>query len=116
MTVKIKFKLHGKKVTEEVEKEAVRAVRIGAEVLLEKSKDHVPHDKGILENSGATDFIEDPPTASVFYDTPYAVRLHEHPEYNFKGKGQGKWLENATKENKDLILKAIQKALKGGFK
>lgn len=116
MTAEINFKWHGKGVTEEVEELAVRAVRIGAEVLLEKSKDHVPHDKGILENSGATDYDTDPPIASVFYDTKYAVRLHEHPEYNFKGKGQGKWLENATKENKDLILKAIAKVLKGGFK
>ena len=86
----IKSIWYGKEVVNKTTKDAEIAVRIGAEVLLQKSKDHVPHDKGILENSGSVDSQRNPPEATTFYDTPYAERLHEHPEYNFKGKGQGK--------------------------
>ncbi len=31
----------------------------------------------------------------ISYNTPYAVRLHEHPEYHFKQGRRGKWLEEA---------------------
>jgi hypothetical protein len=31
----------------------------------------------------------------VSYDEPYAVPLHEHPEFEFQGEGEGKWLEKA---------------------
>ena len=49
------LKWFGKKVINKTAKDAERAVRIGAEVLLQKSKENVPHDKGILENSGSVD-------------------------------------------------------------
>lgn len=95
---------------------SVRAVRISAEVLLQISKNHVPHDKGILENSGSVDFTKDGPTASVFYDTPYAERLHEDPDINFKGKGRHKWLEDAAKTNQKVLLKAMQQAMREALK
>lgn len=116
MTLKFKTTWRGKKLIGKTAKEAERALRIGAEVLLQKSKETVPHDKGILENSGSVDSQINPPTATTFYDTPYAERLHEHPEFDFKGKGEGKWLENALDENEKTINKAIQKAMKGAFK
>jgi len=36
----------------------------------------------------------------VSYDTPYAARLHEHPEYNFQNGRQGKYLEEPAMQNR----------------
>ena len=34
------------------------------------------------------------------FDTPYAVRLHENPQYNFSEPGTGgKYVENPAMEN-----------------
>lgn len=57
--------------------------------------------------------------AAVVVDTPYARRLHEHPEYNFSTdsnpNAQGKWLETAMVENRkelgDIIRKEVTDAL-----
>jgi hypothetical protein len=98
---------------------ALRAVRVGAEVLLWKSKNHVPHRKGMLENSGSVDSDNsnpNNPVASTFYDTPYAVKLHEHPEYKFKGKGRGKWLQDAKNEAGSVILAEMAKTLREAMK
>ena len=116
MTVRIRTTSHVPEINAKVKAAAVIATRKTAEILLEKSKDHVPHDKGTLENSGSVDYIESPPTATVFYDTPYAIRLHEHPEYTFKGKGQGKWLFNAKNQNVSLLKKAMERFMKEGLK
>ncbi len=45
--------------------------------------------------------------AVVFYNTPYAVYLHEHPELDFQGGREGKWLERAVNESQKDILKAL---------
>lgn len=105
--------------TRKMQAGGLRAVKIGAEVLLEKSKLHVPHDKGMLENSGATSSdATDPnnPVATTFYDTPYAERLHEHPEYNFQGKGRGKWLQSAKDESGAQILAEMARILREAMK
>lgn len=87
------------------------AVRGVAEEILEDANEHVPIDptgrsapEGFLRDSGAVDGVQNRTAgglfgsgwdASVYYDTEYAVPLHEHPEFMFQGKGEGKWLENA---------------------
>lgn len=119
MSFKIKNNLRIKETTKILQAEALRAIKIGAETLLEKSKEHVPHRKGMLENSGATSSdATDPdnPVATVFYDTPYAERLHEHPEYNFKGKGRGKWLQTARDENGKIILDEMARIMREALK
>ena len=44
------------------------------------------------------------PEISISYDTPYAARLHEHPEYNFREGREGKWLENALNERREDLV------------
>ena len=75
-----------------------------AEAVLEDAQKHVPYDIGNLAESGAVTQGRDSggrfvTEHFVSYDTPYAVRLHEHPEYNFKGQGEGKWLEHAMQRH-----------------
>jgi hypothetical protein len=72
---------------------------------LQESNKIVPHDEGTLERSGNTDVHVSTKgvDASVYYDTPYAVRLHEHPEYTFQNGRQGKWLESTIEKNQDKV-------------
>lgn len=88
-----------------------------AEHVLAEAIDRVPVDQGDLRLSGAvtrTGNINEP--ALVSFDTPYAARLHEHPEYNFSPKtnanAQGKWLENAAVESKDEVGRLIRDEIK----
>lgn len=52
-------------------------------------------------------------TGVVSYDTPYAVRLHEHPEYNFQGGREGKWLEKTVNEKSKDVLALLARELGG---
>ncbi len=115
----------------------VRALYLAGEGILEEANRLVPHDQGTLQNSGTVTCDELPDGQAVFdealggksmakafpgqpksaimisYNTPYAVRLHEHPEYEFQDDRQGKWLETALNEHAERILLAeIEKETK----
>src|SRR6185436_8224868 len=82
---------------------------IGNEIL-RLSQFEVPHDKGTLQNSGNVEKIGD--DVIVGYHTPYAARLHEHPEYNF-GKGRkGKYLEDPIIRNASVLGLQLSKSFK----
>lgn len=72
-----------------------------AERLLTLALPRTPLRDGGLRSSGGVTPAADPEEgAAVTFDTPYAVRLHEHPEYNFSQPGTGgKYLENPAMEN-----------------
>lgn len=55
--------------------------------------------------------------ATVGFNTPYAARLHEHPEYNFREPGTGgKYLERPMQVNKELYLKIAGAKLKAAMR
>lgn len=58
---------------------------------------------------------EDGLVAAVFYNTPYAVRLHEHEEYNFQEGRRGKWLENALFREASTVKRIIADSLRGAL-
>jgi len=73
-----------------------------ADEVLRLSQFEVPHDTGLLQNSGhvepnGDDYI-------VGYNKVYAARLHEHPEYHFQKGRKGKYLEDPIKMNEKLFL------------
>lgn len=73
-----------------------------ADETLRLSLKEVPHDKGTLENTGnarRVAFAEH----EVGYHTPYAHRLHEHPEYKFQKGRKGKFLT-------DPLMQVMKKA------
>lgn len=65
--------------------------------ILDDANKHVPFEKGTLHDSGRVEEVSrtGTTTAVISYSTPYARRLHEHPEYNFQNGREGKWLERA---------------------
>ena len=104
MTNEVKMEWRGTLVRGLIEHAAEEGNRKAAEAVLEDAQKHVPYDIGNLAASGA---VTQSRSATgqfgsehfVSYDTPYAVRLHEHPEYHFQGQGEGKWLEHAVQRH-----------------
>ena len=86
-----------------------------AEYVLETANRTVPFDEGTLARSGETDVDEGKLEASVSYETPYAVKMHEHPEYNFQGGRRGKWLELTLQEEQEAIRRIFESRLKRAF-
>ena len=75
-----------------------RAVRDIASEVLRLSQREVPHNVGTLQNSGFVDDVKNGESI-VGYNTVYAARLHEHPEFKFKKGRKGKFLEDPIKNN-----------------
>lgn len=69
--------------------------------LLRLSQLEVPHDEGTLQNSGTVE--TDNNAIIVGYHTPYAARLHEHPEYRFQRGRKGKFLEDPINKNREAL-------------
>lgn len=69
-----------------------------AGMLLDASNQIVPLDRGDLLGSGQVDFDLDAGTASVYYDTVYAAKLHQNPKYNFQNGRRGKFLQSAVRQ------------------
>jgi hypothetical protein len=103
LDAEIKLNMDIPKITRTVRKHFADALLIAVEHLLESANRVVPHDQGNLQNSGKSNIDESQLEASVSYDTPYAVRLHEHPEYKFRNNRIGKWLEITYKDNAKKI-------------
>jgi hypothetical protein len=88
----------------------LHGLNLGGERLLALSAAEVPLDIGTLLGSGQVvqaETIEE--GAAVVYDTPYAARLHEHPEYNFQNGRKGKYLEDPALDNRAEIGAVIAK-------
>lgn len=103
-------------------REVKRALGRAAEFVLQESNRDVPLDEGTLQRSGNTDVEQGiglsgtKTKSSVFYDTPYAARLHEHPEYNFQNSRKGKYLEKAIEETKDDVKRYLVEAYRRAFR
>lgn len=89
------------------------AVRQGvhnvATEILRLSGMEVPHDKGLLQNSGNVEDEKDQST--VGYNKVYAAHLHEHPEYRFQKGRKGKYLEDPIKRNLGVFIQYIKEAM-----
>lgn len=80
------------------------AIKASAEALLTEANKTAPKDEGILIQSGQVSYDGASRTGYVSYDTPYAIRLHEHPEYRFQNGRRGKWLEFTMNEQKSMLV------------
>lgn len=76
---------------------AKKARGVVGDELLRLSQAEVPLDEGTLAGTGISE--EDGDDHIVAYNTPYAARLHEHPEYAFQNDRKGKYLEEPIKHN-----------------
>lgn len=70
----------------------------------------VPHDEGTLQNSGTVEVM---PNGDVVlgYHTPYAARLHEHPEYRFQKGRKGKYISDPLERNAGALKVKLQRSV-----
>lgn len=76
----------------------MKALKEMGDELLRLSSYEVPHDTGALQASGVVT-PEGKESVIVGYHTPYAARLHEHPEYRFNKGRKGKYLQDPLQQN-----------------
>lgn len=92
----------------------MRGETLAAERLLALSTERAPLDIGTLIGSGTVIPATSPEEgAAVVFDTPYAARLHEHPEYNFQGGRQGKYVEEPAIQHRQELGDIIRKQVTG---
>lgn len=100
-----------------VERATERGLRDVGDDLLRLSQLEVPLDIGTLMGSGnvepkSKDLVE------VGYNTKYAARLHEHPEYKFQKNRKGKYLTDPLVKNRQKFLRHIADVIRvslGGY-
>lgn len=97
-----------------MQKAATAALDKVANEVLRLSTYEVPHDEGMLQNSGSMEPVDDN-EVMVGYNMVYAARLHEHPEYKFQKGRKGKYLIDPILQNltafKGFVEKQIQQSL-----
>lgn len=98
------------KVLEDLDSNIERKAKVGlvevADEILRLSNKEVPFDKGTLARSGEVKPKENEVEVG-YYGVAYAHRLHEHPEYKFKGGRKGKYLEDPIKSNLSRFEKIL---------
>ena len=70
--------------------------------ILEISEPEVPLDEGTLLRSGTVQQVGDKTMAG--YNTEYAARLHNHPEYSFQNGRKGNFLSDPVKRNRQALI------------
>lgn len=96
---------------EKMQKYSDDAVDDAARSIAFESTNQVPFDKGTLKNTLRIEKTKEG-VRVISYNTPYAVRLHENPQYNFKNGRKGKYLEDPLKQNKDTARNIFKAKLK----
>lgn len=111
MTVTLTW--NGPAINAAVQAEAEAGLLLAAEFILQASNAVVPLDEGPLMNSGAVGL--DGLTASVSYNTPYAVRQHEDLSYRHASGRTAKYLENTLNARQQAAMDIIAQRIRQGI-
>ncbi|WP_104088021.1 hypothetical protein [Arthrobacter sp. GMC3] len=91
---------------------AARGIGLAAEHIIGEAIIRAPREEGDLRRSGDYDLDPAKLEASVYFDTPYAVKQHEDLSLRHIGEGEAKYLENAlnaeTATARDIIAKSMR--------
>lgn len=104
-----------KRALDAIERAALQGINDVASEILRLGTFEVPHDKGILQGSAHVEPSSDKEVI-VGYNTVYAARLHEHPEYRFQKGRKGKYLEDPIKNNLSIFRKFIGDAVNAALR
>ena len=88
---------------------AETGARNGADVVKQEAIQRAPAETGELRNSCETD--ADGLEATIYFDTPYAVRQHEELGYHHE-IGEAKYLENAVIASQTTVGAVIAEAIR----
>ncbi|MGC0205227.1 hypothetical protein [Streptomyces levis] len=107
MSPRARVRWNGQAVARRAQQGAASGARLGAEHLLNVSRDRVPIEEGTLERSGTVTVDEANTAAAVSYDTPYAVRQHEDMTLRHDAGRTAKYLEDPLNEEQATIQEII---------
>lgn len=102
----IKIEWFGDKVEAKVIDAAMLGLKKGAEAILGEAKKQVPVDTGTLMRSGTVEENEGEKSFTISFNTPYAMRQHEHHS------SKSKYLERPFLENKPKLQGLVDRELK----
>lgn len=93
------------------ERASVVGLQAGGEFLLGEAIKIVPFDEGDLQRSGnvSSNGVD---TVNVSFNTPYAARLHENPQFNFQNGRQGKFLETPIKQQSGQAFEVMAREIR----
>lgn len=100
-----------RKLRAQIEEKAHEAVNNVADEIMRLSQFEVPHDTGRLQNSGHVE-QRGQLAAIIGYNTVYAARLHENPQFHFQKGRKGKYLEDPIKNNFRVLRQFILDSVK----
>ncbi|MEV5509047.1 minor capsid protein [Streptomyces orinoci] len=103
---------NGSAATAAIRQAAARGARLGAEHVLQVSRQKVPIEEGTLERSGTVSVDEQQATAAVSYDTPYARRVHEDLTARHAPGRSAKYLESVLPETAGEVQALIAAQVK----
>jgi hypothetical protein len=108
---------NGNRASSAVRSASKLAVSDACEFILQESNKIAPLDEGPLTRSGNTDIEEGPKgvKGTVYYDTPYATKVHEHPEYNFQNGREGKYLEKTVTRELPTVREYLRRRLESAL-
>jgi hypothetical protein len=104
MSVELKFDLTSlekglKKMIKQAPDIVYDAVDEATTIIGNEAEAQVPLDKGTLRDSWKKEKLPSGVGQEIGFHTPYAARLHEHPEYKFKNGRKAKYLEDPINQN-----------------
>lgn len=96
-----------------------RGVKVAGDELLRLAVRVNPHDEGTLQASAnvrLSSSMDGQPEVLVGYNTKYAAKLHENPQFNFQKGRQGKYLSEPLEKNVDRFEKYIGHSLESSIR
>lgn len=108
------FTWRGPEVSAQVTAAKRQALGKGAALLLARTIPDTPFRDGPLSDSGATDVDDE--AATVYFDTPYAVRQHEELGYQHPKRGKAKYLESHVVNDGALVSNVIAAEVRRAFR
>lgn len=115
-SVRTRVEWHGDKVTAEEKAATLRGLGLAAEHLLGAAKAIVPIEEATLERSGVASVDRSSMSASVSFDTPYAVRQHEELTWKHAPGRQAKYLEQPAITERETMLALMAAELRRALK
>lgn len=95
---------------------AARGLLLGAEHVLQVSREVVPIEEATLSRSGRTSVDEAKLTAAVSYDTPYAVRQHEELDYQHDAGRKAKYLEQPLHAEAAVVRDIVAEEVRASWR
>ena len=121
MPVKIEWEndvpVKAKEIVQKMVEGLWQSSEMATNVIGNESNRQTPIKKSTLRRSWRVEPLNGQIGFKMSYNTKYAARLHEHPEYNFKTPGtKGKYLEDPIEQNqgdwKGVFLNNLKSVMK----